>query len=479
MRKVSGGAIQTVAGSGTVGYGGDGGNATSALLNSPVGLALDAAGNLYISDSGNSAVRKVTPGGTISTLAGNGRQGYSGDGGPALSARLNYPQGVAVDPGGNVYIADTFNNAVRLVAANGFIATVAGNGLAGYTGDGGQATAAQLASPSGLALDSVGGIYVSDSSALVRKVSAGLIATIAGNENETVGYSGDGGPALSAQLDKPIGLAVDSHGNVYVADAGNNAVRLLQPAGGGVTISAVANGASNQAGAISPGEVVVLYGSGLGPAKLVASQPVNGVVPNTLAGVTVYFNTSNFTLGSVAAPVLYVSATQVAVVAPYGIAGNTNAQVFLVNQQTSSPPVSAPVAATTPAIFTLNGSGQGQAAAINQDGSINGAAHPASAGQFIALYATGFGQTNPAGQDGALNATPLPIPLAAVSATIGGKPATITPGGYDGGAPGAVAGVMQVNVQVPAGLAAGNVPVVIQVGSAPTQTGVTMVVSGN
>lgn len=477
VRKVSGGTISTFAGSGTVGYGGDGGGAGSAQLNSPVGLASDASGNLYIADSGNSAVRKVSTSGTITTLAGNGRQGYSGDGGAALTARLNYPQGVAVDSAGNVFIADTFNNRVRVVAPSGGIKTVAGNGLANYAGDGGPATSAQVPSPTGVAVDSTGNLYISDNSAFVRKVSfSGIITTIAGNG--TVGYSGDNGAALSAQLNKPGGLAVDTKGNLYISDAGNNAVRLLQSSGPAITISAVANGASNLTGAISPGEVVVIYGSGLGPAKLVTSQLTNGVIPNTLAGVSVFFNNSNFLLGSVAAPILYASANQVAVVAPFSpTAGNV--QVFVLNQSQTSTPVTVPVAATAPALFTLDSSGKGQAAAINQDGSINAAAHPANAGSFISLYATGFGQTNPPGQDGVLNANPLPLPVAAVSATIGGKPATITPGGFAGGAPGSVAGVMQVNVQIPTGLAAGSVPVVIQVGSTQTQTGVTIVVSGN
>ena len=470
VRKVSGGNISTVAGNGTVGYGGDGSSATAALLNSPVGLALDSAGNLYIADSNNSAVRKVTTGGAISTLAGNGRQGYSGDGGAALSAQLNYPQGVAIDSANNVYIADTFNNRVRVVSASGFINTVAGNGLAGYAGDGGPATSAQVASPTGIAVDTAGDIFVSDNSATVRKIYPnGPITTIAGNGS--LGYSGDGGLALSAQLNKPEGIALDPKGNLYIADAGNSAARLLQFTGSGITISAVANGASNLTGAISPGEVVVLYGSGLGPAKLVSYQAVNGTVANTLAGVSAYFN-------GAPAPLIYVSATQVAAVVPYAITGGS-AQVFVSYQGQTSAPVTVQVAAAAPALFTLDGSGKGQAAAVNQDASINGAAKPASAGKFISLYATGFGQTNPPGRDGAINATPLPVPVAAVTATVGGKPATITPGGFAGGAPGSVAGVMQVNVQVPTGLTAGNAPVVIQVGTAQTQTGVTIAVSGN
>jgi uncharacterized protein (TIGR03437 family) len=346
---------------------------------------------------------------------------------------------------------------------------VAGNGLAGYSGDGGPATSAEVANPTGIAVDLAGSIYITDASTYVRKIFPnGPITTIAGNG--TVGYSGDGGLALKAQLNKPGGLALDVRSNLYIGDTGNSAVRLLQFAGAGISLSAVTNGASNATGAISPGELVVLYGSGLGPAKLVSYQLVNGAVPTNTGGTSVYFN-------GTPAPVLYSSATQVAAMAPFGLS-SANAQVFVSYQGQTSAPLTVPVAQTTPSLFTADSSGKGQAAAVNQDGSINGSAHPASAGQFISLYATGFGQTNPPGQNGTINAAPLPQPLLPVSATIGGKPATIIPGGYAGGAPGAVAGVMQVNVQVPAAIGAGSVPVVLQVGDAPTQAAVTITVSG-
>src|ERR1035438_8551114 len=151
-------------GGGTPGYAGDGGAATSASLYSPVGLAIDAKGNLYIADTNNSAVRKVTNG-TISTVAGNGLQGYAGDGGPALSAQLNDPQGVAVDAAGNLYITDTLNYRVRMVSPAGNIATIAGNGMAGYSGDGGAASQAQLSYPAGIAVDSGGDVFFADAGA--------------------------------------------------------------------------------------------------------------------------------------------------------------------------------------------------------------------------------------------------------------------------------------------------------------------------
>ncbi len=325
VRKVSAasGVITTVAGSGTAGYGGDGGAAASAQLNLPIGVAVDSSGNVYIADFGNSRVRKVSASGAIiGTVAGNGSTGYSGDGGPAANAQLNGPQGVAVDAAGNLYIADTENNAIREVTPAGLIATVAGNGLAGYSGDGGQATSAQVGNPVGVAVDAAGDIFTVDASNRVRQVYPnGLIATIAGNGSR--GYSGDGGLATQAQLNAPSAIALGNNGNLYVADKANNAVRLLQYAGNGLSIGAVTNAASSVGGPVAPGEVVVLYGSGLGPAQLTQYQldPTSGLVGTSLAGTSVIF-------GGTPAPVLYTSATQIGAVVPYSVAGS-NVQVFV------------------------------------------------------------------------------------------------------------------------------------------------------
>jgi sugar lactone lactonase YvrE len=227
IRKVApSGIITTVVGTGTAGYSGDGGPATSAQIYFPFGLAFDATGNLYIADRNNARIRKVSQAGIITTIAGNGTAGYSGDGGPATSAQLR-PRGVAVDPEGALYIADEYNYRIRKVALNGIISTVAGNGTFGYSGDGGPATSAQLSYPFGVAVDANGTLYIPDSfNNRIRKVSqAGIITTIAGNG--TAGYSGDGGPATSAQLNLPWNTAVDPAGNVLVAEYGNAVVRRL------------------------------------------------------------------------------------------------------------------------------------------------------------------------------------------------------------------------------------------------------------
>jgi uncharacterized protein (TIGR03437 family) len=453
VRKISNGTITTVAGNGTQGYGGDGGAATGAMLNTPLGLAVDKAGNLYIADLGNNVIRRVANG-TIATFAGS-TQGFGGNGGPALSARLSGPQGVAVDASGNLYITDTLNASVRVVTASGTIANVAGTGIPGYSGDGGPASKAQLGSPTGIAIDSAGTLYVADSGSRIRKIFPnGVIVTIAGGAG--TGYTGDGGPATSAELTGAQGVAVDANGNVYVADSGNNAVRLLQMSAASGTIAAVTNAATNLAGPIAPGEVVVLYGSNIGASKLTSYSGLNsqGLVSTTLAGTSVYFN-------GLPAPMIYTSPNQVGAVVPFNV-GGSSASVYVVNQGATTAPVTVPVAAASPAIFTLSGTGSGQAAALNQDGSVNSATNPAKAGSTIQLFATGFGQTNPPGVDGLPNAVPLPLPVLTVTATLGGKPATVS---YDGGAPQLVAGVMQLNLVVPSGLTAGSVPVTVTVGT--------------
>jgi sugar lactone lactonase YvrE len=232
IRKVdTNGIITTFAGNGMAGYSGDGGAATSASLGQPVGLALDAFGNLYIADNSNERVRKVNPNGIITTVAGNGTSGYSGDGGAATSASFNTLRGVAVDAAGSLYIADPGNNRVRKVARNGIITTVAGNGSRGYSGDGGAATKAALNRPEGLGLDAAGNLYIADTqNNRIRKVdTTGIIATVAGTG--VAGYSGDGGAATSALLNSPCRVALDASGNLYLSDGSNNRIREVHFAG--------------------------------------------------------------------------------------------------------------------------------------------------------------------------------------------------------------------------------------------------------
>ena len=224
------GIISTVAGNGEADYSGDGQQATTAEINAPYGLVVDREGNLFIADTYNHRIRKVTPQGVINTVAGLGTPGYSGDGGRATSAQID-SVGLAMDLDGNLFIGEPNNHRVRKVTPQGIISTVAGNGTPGGEGDGGRATSAQLSGPRGIAVDSAGNLFIAESYGnRVRKVTpGGIISTIAGDGNR--GFGGDGGPAVSAQLNNPYDVAVDSAGNLYIADSGNQRVRKVTPAG--------------------------------------------------------------------------------------------------------------------------------------------------------------------------------------------------------------------------------------------------------
>jgi len=223
-------SLTAVAGTGREGSSGDGGPATNAELRFPEGVTVDPAGNLFIADWGNHRIRRVEAStGIITTVAGTVRKGYSGDGGPAIRAELRFPFGVAVDNAGNIFIADSANYVIRRVdLGSGIITTVAGTGDRGFRGDGGPAARAQLGGPQGLAVDESGNLFIADrDNSRVRRVDAatGVIATVAGTG--TAGFSGDGGPAISAQLSFPAGVAVDLAGNLFIADTDNDRIRRV------------------------------------------------------------------------------------------------------------------------------------------------------------------------------------------------------------------------------------------------------------
>jgi len=248
IRRVVKGVIQTVAGNGVCGYSGDGIPATSSQLSFPRGVAVDAAGNMYIADTNNARVRKVDLNGNISTIAGDGNQNFSGDGGPATAAEVYDPWSIAVDGAGNVFFVDRSNQRVREIGADGNINTVAGNGVQAYAGDGGPATSASLYVPIGVALDLAGNVYIAESqSCTVRKVNLqGIIQTVAGVSDGTFGFSGDGGPATQAHLNDPEGLTVDTAGNIFIADEDNQ--RLREVTIDGIINTVAGNGTKNFAG---------------------------------------------------------------------------------------------------------------------------------------------------------------------------------------------------------------------------------------
>ena len=503
------GVISTIAGTGAFGFQGDGGPGIQAIISDVHGIAVDSSGNVYFSDTHNSRVRKITAAGVISTLAGNGTAGYAGDGAIATSGALSSPGGLAVDSGGNVYIADYGSSTVRKVDSKGNISTIAGTGVWGLGGDGGPANKTPLANPFAVAVDPAGNIYIADTgTSSIRKIGAdGNITTVvtnvdaesiavdaAGNiyfsnyQNSTVqkvlpngtrftiagngiaGYSGDNGPATVAQLNTPYGIALDATGRIYVADTANQVIRLLTPVDASIS---VVNAASGVGGTIAPGEIVTIFGTGLGPQTGVLGQlGSDGRFTTQAAGTTVSFNGTN-------APIIFTSATQVSAIVPYSMPIGGAADVVVTYQGQTFTAAALPVVPSAPAIFTLNSSGIGQAAAVNQNNSINGTATPAPSGSVITFFVTGEGLTNPAGVDGKPATAPLPKPILGVFVTLAGQTVPIE---YVGGAPGLVAGVMQVNVRIPLGLirtfASGpvSVPVLIAVGDFVSQPNVTVAV---
>ncbi|HTR55924.1 MAG TPA: DUF4215 domain-containing protein [Kofleriaceae bacterium] len=230
-RVAADGTIATTAGNGTLGFGVEGGAATSAQVGAPWGVAVDAMGRIYIADNTSQRIRRVELDGTISTVAGTGLSGYSGDGGPATAAQLNGALGVALDAAGRVYIVDTNNHAVRRVDLDGTITTIAGTGHPGFSGDNGPATSAQLYDPLGVAVDTAGNVYIADTyNRRIRRVdTSGTITTIAGND--TAGYGGDGGPAIAATLTFPSGIVIDGQGGIVLSDGNNNRVRRIDSSG--------------------------------------------------------------------------------------------------------------------------------------------------------------------------------------------------------------------------------------------------------
>ena len=498
----SSGTVTAIAGSGAAPYfGGDNGPASAARLQAPSGLAVDDAGNRYIADTANNRIRKITPAGIITTIAGTGVAGSKGDNGSATLAQLNGPRGVAIDAQQNIYIADSGNNSIRKITPPGIIQTVAVQSAVGlndpeyvatdaegalYIADTGNGRVLKVAysgslstvmlvvQPSAVTLDGAGNIYVSAATAVSRITPAGVLSTVLNGLNSprglavtqagdlivadgvanvvrrlssagvlstiagtgAAGFSGDGLPAFTAQLSSPSDVLVDLSGTIWIADSGNNRIRTLTPssiADVAASPATLIHSATMQPGPIAPGEIITIFGAGFDSQH---TQLLFGTEPAT---------------------VFYAGTSQINALAPADLAPNSITDISIVVDGVKVADVPSQVVTAAPGIFTTTGNGTGQAAALNQDGTLNSASNPVPRGSIVVLYATGQGQAA----------------ASAVSLTIGLYP---TPLLYAGPAPG-FPGLMQINAQVPAGfLAPGIQPVVLSVGSAPSQAGVTIAV---
>ncbi len=461
IRKITtAGIISTYAGNNAQGAGlnGDTGTATNAQLNTPAGLALDSKGNLYIADAANNKIRIVTTANGINTFAGNTFSDFAGDGGQAINAEMHNPQGVAVDAVGNVYIADTFNDRIRMVTLDGVMHTVAGNGIAGFKGDGGQALNASLNHPEGIAVDAAGSLYIADTfNQRIRMVLPnGKIVTIAGTGGQA--YTGDGGPATAASLNFPSSVFVDPSGNLYVSDSQNYVIRKLTPSAvvvspgvpaikaGGIVTASGFGGLST----VSPGSWIEIYGSNLSAdARLwTASDFTGSTAPTSLNRTTV-------TVGGIPAFVEYVSPGQVNALLPSGLGAGQQA-VFVQNSAGISASFNVNVVQNQPSFYApsqLVIGGKQYIGALFLDGKTFVA--PPSAipgittarakpGDVITLYGIGFGDVSPFTPAGQIAPPSSSLATFAVI-NIDGVQATKQ---YAGLAPGSV-GLYQFNIVVP------------------------------
>ncbi|MBM3747194.1 MAG: hypothetical protein FJW34_15510 [Acidobacteria bacterium] len=509
------GIITTIAGSGPVNgfenfgqgsYCGDGGPATLACLNTPVSvgvssqgdifvkdvrgirkvdrdgiistffrgsmagtayMALDAADNLYVAVS--NGIARVTPGGSMQLLAGQpGTPGFGGDGGPAAEAARCDPAGggVAIDGDGNLFFVDGENRRIRAVRYGAVLAPRNSRAQIG----GGTPQTAPIGMP-----------YADPLAVVVLNADG----TPAGHVRVDFSAPRSGPACVFANQQASVAVLTDRHGRAQAGCTANTSLGgfgvTAAPLGINAMVSfslanvaprlasnSVVNGASFLEGPIAPAEIVSVFGAGLGPAQLAQALPGgDGRYGTQLAGVRVRFNGTE-------APVLFARFDQVGAIVPHGLDDAAAARVSVEYAGVASNTITVPVARSSPAVFSMDSTGRGQGAILNQDSSVNSAANPADRGSIVVLFGTGAGQTDPPGVDGRLALGVLPKPRLPVSVAIGGQAADIL---YAGAAPTLVAGFLQINARVPAGITPGTaVPVKVTIGDASSPAGITLAV---
>ena len=346
--------IATAVGNGTAGFTGDGGAATSAELNYPTGIAFDSSGNLYIADHINHRIRKVDTSGNITTIAGNGTLGDTGDSSAATSAELDSPCGVAVDSSGNVYIADTLNHVIRKVAG-GTITTFAGDQSlgSGYTGDTAAATAAQLDAPVGIVVDSAGNVWIADTgNSVIREVTTdGNINTIVGNSYAD--YGGDGGTAIACSLNHPLGLALDAAGNMYIADQLNQRIRMVAATKGVISTTSIITTVAGNGILGSKGSGDLAIDAGLSdPSWVAVDSAGNLFITDLVNNIVRRVAAADGTIATVAGNGLFGvygdggPALQAAITFPLSVAVNAAGKVYIAQGENNVIRVLTPVATT-------------------------------------------------------------------------------------------------------------------------------------